>query len=176
MSLITTMRQRWNGLTYRGPSIDELYAQYASKGRIDSQAPIVAAYEIEVNAPVERVWEVLSNLEEWPSVHQEVSHVQNDEGVVPGAQFTWRNGRTTLSSRFAVVDQHHELTWTGTSMGAKAVHRHVLSEAHDEHTRLATEESMAGSLVALFFSSAKLEASLEQWLRAISAAAESKVH
>jgi hypothetical protein len=85
-----------------------------------------------------------------------VSDVRNDEGVVVGTQFTWRNGQTRLRSRFAVVDQERELTWTGSAMGVKVVDRHVLSVAGAHRTRLVTEESMAGRLAVLFLSSPNL--------------------
>ena len=90
---------------------------------------------------------------------------------VVGARFTWRNGLTRLTSRFAVVDQERELTWTGSAMGVKVVHRHVLFVAGPDRTRLVTEESMAGVLAVLFFSSPKLETALDRWLGAISSAA-----
>ena len=94
-------------------------------------------------------------------------------GAIEGVHFKWQNGKTKLSSRFAVVDPHHELSWTGTAMGSKAVHRHVLEATSDGRTRLLTEESMTGFLEVLFFSRAKLRAGLEQWLGAVAAAAVS---
>jgi hypothetical protein len=48
-------------LFYGGPSIGVLHEEYAKKGRIDEKAPITAAYEVRIEAPVERVWELLSN-------------------------------------------------------------------------------------------------------------------
>ena len=98
--------------------------------------------------------------------------MQLDAGVRPDARFTWVNGRAHLQSRFAVVDVGRELTWTGTSLGVKAVHRHVLEPRGDGTTRLFSEESMAGPLLVLFFSRAKLRAALEKWLRAIQTVAQ----
>ena len=95
------------------------------------------------------------------------SDVRLDGGVVEGARFTWRNGRTRLASRFAVVDANRELTWTGAALGAKVVHRHVMTPTDNGMTRLYSEESMAGPFLVLLFSSAKLRAALEHWLTAI---------
>ena len=102
-----------------------------------------------------------------------ISNVRLAGDVVEGARFTWRNGKARLASRFAVVDPNRELTWTGTNMGAKVVHRHVLEPVSDGRTRLLTEESMTGMLLVLLFSRAKLRSSLEHWLSAIAAAASS---
>ena len=146
----------WRRLFYTGPSTDVLYEDYARRGRIDELAPISARCETIIDAPIERVWELLSHPQRWEQFASEVRDVRLDDGVVEGGRFTWRNGKTKLSSRFAVVDPGHELTWIGTALGSKAVHRHLLAPTNDDRTRLISEESMAGPLLVLFFSSAKL--------------------
>jgi uncharacterized protein YndB with AHSA1/START domain len=162
---------RWQRLFYTGPSTDVLYEDYARCGRIDDLAPISARRETIIDAPTERVWELLSQPQRWEQFASEVRDVRLDDGVVEGGRFTWRNGKAKLSSRFAVVNPGRELTWTGTALGSKAVHRHLLTPTNNQ-TRLASEESMAGPLLVLFFSSAKLHASLNTWLAAITAAAQ----
>ena len=161
---------KWQRLFYRGPAIDALYNDYARQGRVDHSAPITASHEAVVDAPVARVWEVLSRADRWNEADPSISDVRLDEGVTEGARFTWRNGRARLTSRFAVVDVGRELSWTGQAMGAKVVNRHVLTPTVDGKTRLFTEESMAGSLLVLFFDRAKLHAALEQWVTAIATA------
>ena len=163
----------WARLTYRGPSIDVLHETYAKRRRTDPDAPVYATHQIVIDAPVDRVWEVLGRPEGWAAVDPSIRNVRLEGGVVEDARFKWRNGKTKLSSRFAVVDPHHELSWTGTAMGSNAVHRHVLEPTSDGRTRLLTEESMTGFLVVLFFSRAKLRSGLEQWLSAVAAAAVS---
>jgi hypothetical protein len=162
----------WRRLFYRGPVADVLYDDYARRGRIDDAAPVVASHEVLVDAPVNRVWVALSRPEAWPSVDPDIHAVHVDGGVVEGARFSWRNGRTRLSSRFAVVDPGRELTWTGSALGAKVVHRHVLAPAGAAGTRLYSEESMAGLMIVLLFSSTKLDAALAKWLTAIASAAQ----
>ena len=77
-----------------------------------------------------------------------------------------------MKSRFAVVEPGREITWTGVSSGFKAVHRHLLDTTSDSTTRVRSEESMAGPLLVLLYSSAKLQAGLEQWLTGLKDAAE----
>jgi uncharacterized protein YndB with AHSA1/START domain len=176
ISTATTQRAplgRWNRLFYRGPSAEVLHNDYARQRRIDDTAPISASFEVIIDAPVDRVWEVLSRPEGWGGVDPAIRDVRLDGGVVEGARFAWRNGRTRLTSRFAVVEANRELSWTGAALGAKVVHRHVMTPTEHGMTRLYSEESMAGPLLVLLFSSAKLRAALEQWLAAIKTAAES---
>jgi uncharacterized protein YndB with AHSA1/START domain len=159
-------------LLYRGPSIEVLHEQYAKRERIDTRANVTAASEVEIDAPVQRVWELLGDPQAWPSFAPEVHDVHLDAPVAVDTRFTWVNGRSRMKSRFAVVDPGREITWTGVSSGFKAVHRHLLDATSDTTTRVRSEESMAGPLLPLVYGSAKLQAGLEQWLTALKAAAE----
>jgi uncharacterized protein YndB with AHSA1/START domain len=158
-------------LLYRGPALEVLHERYAKHGRIDDHAPVTAAYEVHIDAPVRRVWGLLADPSDWPTFDPAIHDVELDT-VAPDARFTWTNGRARMKSRFAVVDRDREITWTGVSSGAKAVHRHLLQATGDGGTRVVSEESMAGPLLVLFYSSAKLQAGMQQWLTALKTAAE----
>ena len=161
-----------NQLLYRGPSIEVLHQQYAKRERIDTRAPVSAAYEVEIDAPVQRVWDLLADPLAWPRFAPEVHDIHLDGPVAADTRFTWANGRSRMKSRFAVVDPGREITWTGVSSGFKAVHRHLLEATGQGSTRVRCEESMAGPLLAVLYSSAKLKAGLEGWLNGLKAAAE----
>ena len=160
------------GLLYRGPTLDELHERWAKAGRVDTDAPVRARSEVVVAAGPDRVWAVLADAARWSTIDPAIHDVELSDGVRVDAPFTWRNGRSRIRSRFAVVEPGHELTWTGTSAGARAVHRHVLTATEDGGTRLLTEESMAAPLLALLYPSRKLEVGLASWAGAIKAAVE----
>jgi hypothetical protein len=151
-----------------------LHQQYAKQGRIDERAPVTTTYEVHIDAPVQRVWELLSNPMDWPGFAAGIHHVHLDAAVAADTRFTWANGRARIKSRFAVVDPGRELTWTGVSSGFKVVHRHLLDATSDGATRVRCEESMAGPLLVLFYNRAKLQADLETWLTALKTAAEQR--
>lgn len=161
-------------LLYRGPTLQTLHEQYAKQGRIDERAPVSAASSIDIDAAPEQVWQVLSCVDAWPTVDPAISQVQLPEGVAVDAAFSWTNGGARIRSRFAVVEQCRELTWTGVSFGARAVHRHLLHRIDDGTTRLASQESMAGPFLSLFYSRTKLVHGLAAWLSAIKTAAEQR--
>ena len=161
-----------NQLLYRGPSIEVLHQQYAKRERIDSRAPVTAAHEVEIDAPVQRVWHLLADPMAWPSFAPEVHDVHLDGPVAVDTRFTWANGRSRMRSRFAVVDPGREITWTGVSSGFKAVHRHLLEATGGGATRVRSEESIAGPLLVLFYGSGKLQADIEAWLAGLKRAAE----
>jgi uncharacterized protein YndB with AHSA1/START domain len=162
-------------LFYSGPSIEVLHEKYAKKGRIDGNAAVKASHEVRIGAPVEQVWELLSDVSGWETWYPDVHDVHLDSGVKADARFTWTNGKARIKSTFAVVDNEREITWTGVSSGAKAVDRYVLEPIDDGGaTRVYCEESMAGPLLVVFFDSAKLKVGMEEWLSALKTAAEAR--
>jgi hypothetical protein len=162
----------WRRLFYRGPATNKLYNDFARRRCIDHSAPIIASLEVTINAPVTRVWALLSQPQSWTNIDTDISDVHISDPVAEGARFSWRSGRTRMDSRFAVVDANHELTWTGAALGAKVIHRHVLTAVDDNTTRLFCEESMAGPFLVLLYSSAKLDRALRKWITGISEAAQ----
>lgn len=58
--------------------------------------------EVEIDAPVEKVWEVLINPEYWPQWFPGVDSVSNVTTVVEGGQFEWIDDGQTGSGR--IVD------------------------------------------------------------------------
>ncbi|MFD4476639.1 SRPBCC family protein [Streptomyces sp. NPDC058471] len=155
--------------------MEVLHEEYAKKGRLDERAPVRGSHEIRIEAPVERVWALLSEPANWGSVDPAIHGVtveSSSGGAEVDARFTWTNGRNRIKSRFAVIDPGREIVWTGLAAGAKAVHRHVLEATEDGAPLVRTEESMGGPILILFFSDTKLHTALEKWLKGLKKAAE----
>jgi hypothetical protein len=162
-------------LFYGGPSLGVLHEEYAKRGRIDERAPVKSSGEIRIGAPVELVWELLTDLRGWEGWAPGVHDVRLYSAVAVDARFSWSVGRTRIKSVFAKVEHGRELTWTGAALWTKAVDRYVLEPTEDGATRLYVEESLAGALVPLLFSRAKLEVQHQRWLAALKAVAEGGV-
>jgi hypothetical protein len=169
---ISMSRNKMSKLLYRGPGLDVLHEAYAKRGRIDDQAPITASQDVGIDAGVADVWALLSDPTGWWRINPAIHDVRLEGAVRAGTVFRWRNGRAGITSRFAVVEPEREITWTGVSFGARAVHRHVLTTVGANRTRVVTAESMSGPLLTLLFSSAKLDANLHDWLAGMKTAAE----
>lgn len=155
-----------------GPPMDVLHEQYAKQGAIDENAPVRACQEVRIDAPVGRVWALLSNPKAWPRIDPRIHSVRLPSTVRPDAYFHWANGRSRITSRYAVVEPNRELTWTGASGGVRAVHRHLLEPVSGVQTILVSEESMSAPLLGVLFPTHKLRESLRQWLSAVKRAAE----
>ncbi|WP_034090043.1 SRPBCC family protein [Streptacidiphilus albus] len=160
-------------LLYRGPRLDELHQQYAKRGRIDRDAQVQAFHSLRIEAPPDQVWALLSDVPRWPAWAATVRDVRVPEGLAVDLPFSWRIQGSKIVSRIAVLTPEREMTWTGVCSGgmAKAVHRHRL-RAEGDGTVVSAEESIAGLLLPLFYSSEKLQQSMEDWLAGLRAAAE----
>lgn len=159
-------------LFYGGPSFEVLHEEYAKQGQIDDRAPVKASSSIYIDAPVERVWELLINLPDWPALDSSIRDMQLEAGANVDARFNFRLNNFPIKAKFAVINPDRELHWTGASLWFKAVDLHVLEPTHDGGTRLYIAESLAGVLAPLFMSSERLKVQHETWLTAFQRAAE----
>jgi hypothetical protein len=66
--------------------IEALHQPYAKEERIDTRAPVTAAYEVGIDAPVQRVWDLLVNPLAWPSFAPDVHDVHLDGPVAADAR------------------------------------------------------------------------------------------
>lgn len=110
---------------------------------IDEGAPVVSAAEAEIDAPIERVWEVLTAVERWPDWNPEVKSVSIVPPLAAGSTFSWKAGPGTISSRIEHFDRPRSVAWSGRTLGIRAVHVWRL-EGRDGRTLVRTEESYEG--------------------------------
>jgi len=157
---------------YRGPSRHTLHEEYAKRGRIDAQAPIVSLSEIVVAAPVDAVWHRLVNLLDWPSFAPSIRDVRIETGIEVDAYFRFRLYNFPIRARFAVIDPGRQLTWTGESLWFTAIDRHTVEPVADDATRVSIAESFSGLFAVPLMSPKRLKAQHEEWLRSFKQAVE----
>jgi hypothetical protein len=150
-----------------------LHDEYALRGRIDDTAPVTSSSEIVIDAPAQRVWEVLADLRGWQTWAPGF-RVRALDAVEPGREFRWAQDGTPLRSRFAIVEPGRELSWTGSALGLyRAVDRMVLT-AEGGRTRVTLQESFDGPLARLVFGERKLRAAHETRLTALKSHVENR--
>ena len=101
-----------------------------------------------IDADPQTVFAVISAIDRWPSWNPDVKSVTVQGPVRPGTGFRWKSGPSTLTSTLQVVDPPHEIAWTGTTMGIKAVHVFRFQTSEDG-TLARSEESWEGLLASL---------------------------
>ncbi len=121
----------------------------ARVSEINTSAPVVGSSEIEIGAAPEIAWDVLTEIDRWPSWNPAVTSASLDGAVDEGATFVWKAGPGTIKSTISDLEKPRRVAWTGKSLGIKAIHVHTL-EPRDGRTLVRTEESYDGVVARLF--------------------------
>jgi uncharacterized membrane protein len=159
-------------LFYTGPALEELHEEYAKKGQLDENAPVKSVESITIDAPVAKVWQLISDLRGWPRWRSDAYVIKLGE-IEPDARFRWKIRGASIKSTFAVVAPDRELAWTGVAMGwIKAIDRWRLAPTSDGRTTVTMEESMSGPLLTFFYNDDKLRKGHQDVLRMLKSAAE----
>lgn len=129
--------------------------------------------EIEIAAPPEVAWQVLTAIERWPSWNPEVKAASIQGGIDEGTEFRWKAGPGTITSTIQDVEAPRRIAWTGKTFGIKAIHVHTL-EGRNGATLVTSEESYNGLVARLFRGRLQktLDSALENGLRRLKAEAE----
>ena len=115
---------------------------------VNKDAPAIATGEIEIRAEPEVVWDVLADIDRWPSWNPDVKEATLMGGLRESSVFRWKAGPGRITSTLEKVDRPREIGWRGRTMGINARHVYRL-EPHAEGTRVHTEESFEGPIVRL---------------------------
>ena len=141
---------------------------------IDRTAPVIARHEIDIEAPLEKVWRLHADVNSWPSWHADITDASLDGPLEPGAAFDWTSYGFGVTSTVYSVDEQVRVLWGGTSGGITGVHEWLFEETPGG-VHATTSESFAGEPVEADAPGMQqlLDASLVAWLGALKAAAES---
>jgi hypothetical protein len=115
---------------------------------VSNAAPVTGRAEIDIAAPPERVWDVLTQLEDWPSWNPDVKWLDLDGPLAPGTQFRWKAGPGTITSTIDRVEPPRYISWHGKTLTIDAYHQWWL-EPRDRGTHVRTEETFSGTLARL---------------------------
>lgn len=147
--------------------------QLASQGKIQADAPIQTTLRITIDAPPEKVWQRLTDVQHWPGWQAEIHDARIDGSLQAGTTLAWTSG-VRINARLALVREPHILAWTGKAMNLRAIHVWTLEPLPGGRTQVTVNESMSGFLAGMVFSSKKLEESDQQWLNALKVVVEQK--
>jgi uncharacterized protein YndB with AHSA1/START domain len=139
----------------------------------NQNAPVFARHEIHIQAPAERVWALISDIDAWSWWQPDIGYARLVGPLAPGSTFKWKSRGTAVSSTLEEVDPPRRLGWTGRAMGAKARHVWIL-EPQGNGVTVKTQESFEGIVVVLLKKTMPrlLDDSLKTWLARRKEAAE----
>jgi len=140
---------------------------------IDKDAPAVAIHQIAIEAPAEKVWRLIVEVNRWPEWNPAVKAAKLGAPLGTGAAFTWKSGGVSIESTVREFEPMRRLVWTGKAIGTNAIHVWSL-EAAGGGVMVTTSESFDGWLVRLMRRSMQstLDKSLAAWLGELKREAE----
>jgi uncharacterized protein YndB with AHSA1/START domain len=129
--------------------------------------------QVEIAASPERVWQLLSNIDQWPNWNALVQRAVLRGPLQPGSVFKWKSKGLTVMSTLQQVTPNQRLTWTGQAFGTRAIHTWEIEQT-DHGVLLRTAESFDGWLPQLMPKTMQrtLDQTLPSWLEAIKSEAE----
>ncbi len=132
---------------------------------INNTAPVKAKKSIIIDSNIEKVWRILTDIDNWSKWNSDISISKINGKIQTGSTFNWKIGGTKLLSEIHTYKPKKEIGWTGKVFGVFAIHNWNLSETENS-TRVSVEESMEGFLTKLFRKSFQrnLENGMNSWL------------
>ncbi|WP_191090255.1 SRPBCC family protein [Histidinibacterium aquaticum] len=140
---------------------------------IDRKAPASASATVLIRAPIDEVWNRLTDISGWPFWNKAISRVRIDGPAKYGAEFTWSTGGLRIQSTIQRFDPPYVLGWSGRAPLIKARHVYWLADL-GAMTSVKTEESFSGPLATVSprWTKSIIQRSLHQGLAALKAACE----
>lgn len=109
----------------------------------EKNAKAYAQEEIEIKVPIEKAYNILSNIPDWPKWQSNIKEATVAGKISEGSVFVWKTGGLKITSKLHTVKPVLEFGWTGTIGWIKAVHNWYF-ERINNGTRVKVEESMTG--------------------------------
>jgi uncharacterized protein YndB with AHSA1/START domain len=140
---------------------------------INTAAPVITRDEILIQAPIDTIWRIQTDIPSWPSWQPEVDRAQLDGPLAVGSVFRWQTAGLDITSTVQEIDAPRRIVWGGSAQGIVAVHAWTL-QPQDDGILVRTEESWEGEPVnaQVEMLQGALDGSLRNWLQNLKRTAE----
>ena len=114
---------------------------------VDRSAPVLAHHEVEIRAPLDTVWQLHIDVNDWPSWQEAITEAHIDGPFEPENSFDWSSYGFDVTSQIYEVSDRSRTLWGGTAEGITGIHEWLFAET-DGGVRVTTTESFAGDPVS----------------------------
>jgi hypothetical protein len=132
---------------------------------INNNAPVKCNKSITIAASNKKVWEILTNINNWDSWQTDISKPKLNGELKPNSTFDWKSGGAKIHSTLHTVNPFKQLGWTGKTFGMFAIHNWTITEKEGK-TDVNVEESLEGLFAKLLKNmlNKDLEKGMQNWL------------
>jgi len=142
------------------------FAQNNSKMKsINKNAPVKCSKTITINASSEKVWTVITNIDNWANWQTDISKPKLNGKLKSETTFDWKTGGAKIHSTLHTVEPFKNFGWTGKTFGMFAIHNWTLAETNGQ-TTVSVDESLEGFFAKLLKKSfnKNIEKGMQTWL------------
>jgi uncharacterized protein YndB with AHSA1/START domain len=142
---------------------------------INEDAPVITRDEIVIQAPIETIWDIQTNVDEWPSWQPDVDGAKSEGALGVGSVFRWQTAGLDITSTVEEIDAPNRIVWGGPAQGIVAVHVWTF-EPQNDGVLVRTAESWEGEPVTAQVETLQvaLDGSLRAWLENLKRTAEDR--
>jgi uncharacterized membrane protein len=111
---------------------------------VDTKTKAYAIDSIEINAPLEKVYSLIANINNWPNWFEGVTEVKLNGDIQEGTDFIWKAKGYKIKSKIHTVKINRAIGWTGKMWWIKAVHNWRFKSDQNGITKVIVQENFAG--------------------------------
>lgn len=111
---------------------------------VNTRAKAYATDSLDINAPLEKVYSLLHNINSWPTWFEGVTEANVNGPVQEGAGFVWKAKGYKIKSQLHTVRANSAMGWTGKVWWLKATHNWHFESIDGGKTRVTVQESFSG--------------------------------
>ena len=142
---------------------------------IDENAPVITRDEILIDAPLERVWGLHTDISSWSEWLPDIDASTIEGPLAVGTVFRWQTYSLSIESTIQEIDPLRRIVWSGPAQGITAIHVWTMTPSVDGVV-VRTEESWDGDPVRAQPKEMQqaLDGSLRAWLESLKDKAETQ--
>ena len=118
---------------------------------------------IEINATPEKIWKVITEPNEWPKWHPQVSRARSNDRVRGGSSFIWEHGKKHHSD--VIQDEKpFRIIWFSRALTHLSLTRWTIEPTGKNSSKVSLGESRDGFFLYLSLSPEEHQKELQDWL------------
>ena len=139
--------------------------------------PVASSAEIVANAPIQRVWDIETDLNRWGEWNSDIESMEVRGSIGKGTVFVWKAGGISIESTITEFEPNTKIAWKGKTIGIDAYHEWKFTRRGDS-TYIYTEEKFTGVLPWLMPGTMRnqIDKALKHGVQVLKKAAEQENH
>lgn len=142
---------------------------------INAKAPVVARCDVVIDAPLQRVWQLLTDISSWPDWQPDITAAASGRPLRTADTFRWTTAGLDIESTVYLLESPRRIIWGGTVHEITGIHLwtfDVVGSAVHVHTGQSWDGDPV--LADVEGTRAALRESLATWLGHLKRAAENR--